>query len=65
MDFMKGLGVAGAMCGIVAGGYELTKNAKKLKGCFGSREEDNGEFAERPGETPEDEETEETEKEGE
>ena len=65
MDFMKGLGVVGAACGIIAGGYEITKNAKKLKGYFGSNEEDSGEFAERPEETPEDEETEETEEEGE
>ena len=66
MDFMKGLGIAGAACGIIAGGYELSKNAKKLKGYFGSSEEDNGEFTERPEETPEEEETEETpEEEGE
>ena len=65
MDFMKGLGIAGAACGVIAGGYEISKNAKKLKGYFSSRKEDNGEFAERPEETPENEETEETEEEGE
>lgn len=53
MDFMKGLGIAGAACGIIAGGYEISKNTKKLKGYFGSSEENNGEFTERPEETPE------------